>query len=162
MTDGLPAALLQLKMLIWVHSAFGALLLLGIPAVALVTRNDDLVLGILPCLAVWGGGYGLLRKKATELAPEERVAVNGLPLWVPPLVAVSSLLSPIWFSTPFGAWVVGAWLLLAATIAIQWGLSNGLGIPVHRKAWGAMLFALGVPLILGAVVFYLFLMTMRC
>lgn len=162
MIDEVPAALLRLKILIWAHSALGALLLLGIPAVALVTRNDDLVLGILPCLAVWGIGYGSLRKKAAELAPEERVALNGLPLWAPPLVAVSSLLSPIWFSTPFGAWVVGAWLLLAATIAIQWGLSNSLGIPVHRKAWGGMLFALGLPFVMGAVFFVLFLLSMRC
>ena len=161
MTGEPPAAILRVKILIWVHSSLGALLLLGIPTVVLVTGNDDLLLGVLPCLALWGGGYGSLRKKAAELAPEERVALNGLPLWVPPLVAVSSLLSPIWFSTPFGGWVVGAWLLLAATIAIQWGLSNSLGIPVHRKAWAGMLFALGLPFVLGLMFFLMFLASGR-
>jgi len=160
MIDDVPPALLRLKTLIWVHSALGALLLLGLPTATYLTHHGAFASAVLPCLAVWGMGYRTLQTKAADLAPEERVPMNSLPLWVPPLTAVGSFLCPLWFVTPFGGLVAGSWILLAATIAIQWGISNSLGIPVHRRAWGGMLFALGLPFMLAVAFGALFLISM--
>lgn len=160
MIDEIPAALLRLKTLIWVHSALGALLVLGLPIATVVTHHGEFASAVLPCLAVWGLGYRSLQTKASDLAPEERVPMNILPLWVPPLVAVGSFLCPLWFMTPFGAPVLGAWVLLAATIALQWGISTSLGVPVHRRAWSGMLFALCLPFLLALLFGLLFLIAM--
>jgi len=143
--DEIPAPLLRLKILIWVHSALGALLLLGLPAATFLTQHVEFAGAVLPCLAGWTLGCRALRNKAAELAPEDLVPGPGLPLWVPLLVALGAFLSPLWFASPFGPWVAVSWVLLAATIAIQWGISHSLGIPVHRRVWAGMLVSLSIP-----------------
>jgi len=160
--DDIPAPLLRLKILIWVHSALGALLMLGIPVATAFTGHGEFASAVLPCLAVWGLGYRSLRTKAADLAPEDRVPVPGLPLWVPPLVAAGSFLSPLWFASPFGPFVAASWVLLGATIAIQWGISSSLRIPVHRRAWAGMLGALSIPVVFGLLILLLMAVSVGC
>jgi len=162
MIENIPVPLLRLKALIWVHSSLGALLLLGLPVATAFTGHGEFASAVLPCLAVWGLGYRSLQRKAEDLAPVERVPMNSLPLWVPPLVAVGSFLSPLWFASPYGGWVAASWALLAVTIAIQWGISKSLGIPVHRKAWTGMLVALSLPFVFALLIGLLLLGSIGC
>jgi len=160
--DDLPAPLLRLKILIWVHSALGALLLLGLPVATALTGHGEFASAVLPCLAVWGLGYRSLQTKAAELAPEDRVPGPGLPSWVPVLVAGGAFLSPLWFASPFGPWVAVSWVLFGATIAIQWGISNKLGIPVHRRIWTGMLLSLSIPFAFLLIILLLVAGSMGC
>lgn len=134
-TDDLPEPLLRLKIHIWVHSAIGAALLVGLPTVALVNDRQEFAIGVLPALFVWSFGYGPLRRKAVQLAPEDRIPAKGLPPWITSLLILGGFLSPFWLGHPLGAWVVAPWLLFGTTIALRWLISRKLAIPVHGETW---------------------------
>jgi hypothetical protein len=154
--------LIRLKILIWVHSAIGGFLLVGLPALALATDRKELAVGSLPGIFIWCFGYGALRNKAVELAPEDRVPPKGLPLWVPLLVAIGAFLSPVWLASPLRAWVAAAWIFLAVTIAIRWGISRSLDLPVHRKTWGGLLVALSIPLVFALFILVMVMAYLGC
>jgi hypothetical protein len=139
MDTELPAPLLRLKVLIWIHAAIGAALLVGLPAVALATDHKELAIGVLPGLFIWSFGFAPLRKKVDELAPEDRASPRGLPPWILCLLAMGGFLSPLWLAAPLGEWVGAAWLLLGVTVALRWMISRRLSIAVHRPTWGLIL-----------------------
>ena len=154
--------LFRLKLLIWIHSAVGAALLVGLPAAAIATERKELAIGVLPALVVWCFGYRPLRKKAAELGPEDRIPAKGLPAVMTLLLAMGALLSPFWLSPPWGGWVVGAWALFGVTIVLRWVISRRLAIPVDSNTWGAILLPLSVwALILGSLLVFILMVGME-
>jgi hypothetical protein len=149
--------LFQLKLRIWIHSAIGAALLVGLPAVALGTDHTQVAIGVLPGLLIWSFGYSPLRKKAQELTPEGRRDAQRLPPESPLLVCIGAFLSPLWLTWSHGGWIAAAWIFLAATIILRWLISHNLDIPVDRRSWGCMLTALLTPFILLFVLVLIFL-----
>ena len=139
--------LFRLKVQIWIHAAIGALLLLGLPAVALATEYKEAAIGVVPALFIWSCGIAPLRKKASQLGPTDRAEPKGLPSEIPLLVGIGGFVSPFWLASPLCGWVVAAWVLLFGTIALRWMISRGLAVPVHRRTWAGMLVALSTPLI---------------
>jgi len=146
MIEDLPAPLLKLKVLIWVHSVIGVALIGGLIA-TIGSRQEGLAVGVLACMVAWMVGLGSLRRKAEDLAPEDLVAPKGLPAWIPPVVAGNGLLAPLWLANALAPWMAGAWISLGATIVLRWLISRSLAISVHRKSWGRMLLALSTPLL---------------
>jgi hypothetical protein len=140
----LPAPLVRLKIMIWVHSGLGAMLGAGFLAATFFSEYRGYVAGLILCIIAWCAGLRPLWKKAAEMAPEDRVPPRGLPPWVPLLMGMGSFMTPLWLASPMGIWVAGAWLLLGVTIAIRWIMSNAVGLPVHRMTWGSILIVMAL------------------
>lgn len=131
--------LLRLKIHIWVHSAIGAALLVGLPTLAFGADRPELSFGVLPGLFIWSFGFGPLRRKASALSPQDRIPARGLPAGITCLLALGAFMSPFGLAYPFGGWIVAAWLLLGATIVLRWLISRRLAISVHGATWGLIL-----------------------
>ena len=126
---------------------------MGLPAVAIAGGHKEFAIAVLPCIVVWMLGFAPMRKKAAELAPEDRVPPRGLPLWIPLLMGLGGFLAPLWLVSPLGGWVAAAWLLPGGTIALRWLISVNLDIPVHRKTWGGILVGLSAGIVWLFIIF---------
>jgi hypothetical protein len=142
--EDMPAPLLRLKILIWVHSAIGAALGLAFLGTVLAgSQYEWLPIGILGCVVVWMLGFGPIRRKAAELSPMDRVPPKDLPSWIVPAMAVGAFLSPLSLAAgPAGGLTFLASLLLLGTIVVRRVTCRSLDLQVHEKTWGGVVIVL--------------------
>ena len=144
--QNLPAPVLRIKTLIWVHSLIGAALKVGFFAVLASGMDPWLAAGIVACSLVWAAALLPLEKWASNIPPKDLVNPAGLPGRLLAVCAVVQLGGMAFGRTAYDGLLAIAYTVALVTLLARAIISPALGVPIHRKTWTTCMFLMGVGL----------------
>lgn len=143
--EELPPALRHLKILIWIHSVVGPLLVLGFLASVGLKWGVAPSLGIAACGIPWLLGLHVLRTRGEALSPSDHREPRGLPAWFLTVWGLGSLMSiPSVLTSQRGFLVLLAQFFLFTVLILRRIVSARAGVPIHKGTWWAAILILGV------------------